>query len=171
MDTVMRIYDANTQQELYMLSPDEWGRIAAADVKDQVVEFTAGVYTAGSTTTRHNVCRFDQDNLQWSGQFIMNSISLPLWQIIERETGPDPTGPEAFHAIIQHAQIATASMVQSLVNELKKKSLKQEPGQNVEQFSIKITNLGRRLIDSFIPMPNLNSLIVKPYLDCDVEAF
>ena len=143
-----------------MLSLDEWGHIAAADVKDQVEEFTTGIYTAGSTTTRNNVCRFDQDNLQWSGQFIMNSISLPLWQIIERETGPDLTGPEAFHAIIQHAQIATTSMVQSLMNKLKKKSLKQEPGQNVEQFLIKITNLGRRLSGLFIPVPNLNSLIV-----------
>ena len=171
MDTVMRIYNASTQQELYMLSSEHWGRIAASDVTEQVVEYTTGVYQHGSTTQRNPSCAFDRDNLRWSGQFIMNSITLPLWQLIERETGPEPTGPEAFYAIIQHAQVATASMVQSLVNDLKKMSLKQEPGQHVEQFSIKVTNIGRRLSGSFIPVPNLNSLIIKPYLDCEVEAF
>ena len=44
METVMHIYNASTQQELYMLSSKHSGCIAASNITEQVAEYTTGVY-------------------------------------------------------------------------------------------------------------------------------
>jgi Zinc knuckle len=171
LDTVMRIYNASNEQELYMLDNKSWGCIASSDVTEWVNELTTGVYQTGSTTNKSPVCPHDIANLDRAGKFIMNSITLPLWSIIEKEVGCNPSGPAALHAIVQDAQVSTASMVQSLINQLKSLSLKHEPGQDVISFSNKVMEIARKLESTFIPVPNLEALILEPFTECDVEAF
>ena len=101
----------------------------------------------------------------------MNSITLPLWRSIEKEVGSEINGPIVFHTIIAHAQVATASMIQSLTERLKRMSLKDEPGQHVINFSNKIIEIGRRLDGAILAVPNICSLVIAPYLQCDVEEF
>jgi hypothetical protein len=171
MDTVMRLYNAEEEEELYMLSDENWGRVDGRDVTNWVKELKRGVLKDGQDTELHPACPFDQDNLAWSGKFIMNSITSDLWEIIEKEVGSNPTGPEAFFAIIQEGQVSTASMVQALTEQLKRMSIKSEPGQNVQTFTNKIVDIARRINGSFLPVPNLHSLVLLPYLQCDVESF
>jgi len=54
---------------------------------------------------------------------------------------------------------------------LKKMSLKKEPGQNVINFSKGVIELARKIEGSILDVPNLNSLVLAPFLHCDVEAF
>ena len=39
------------------------------------------------------VCDYDVDNLKWSGKDIMNSISLDIWDSIEKYLGIRANGP------------------------------------------------------------------------------
>ena len=50
-------------------------------------------------------------------------------------------------------------------------SLKKEPGQNVINFSNKVIEMARKIEGSILDVPNLNSLVLAPFLHCDVEAF
>ena len=171
LDTVLSIFDAATQQEVYMLDPKHWGSISTSDVKAWDLELQEGVFLDGSTTQRHPVCPFDLRNQAMAGEAIMNSITHGLWERIYRDVGSAPTGAAALHAIVQDAQVSTASMIQNLTNKLSQMSLKQEPGQDVLNFSEKITDLAQHLEGSAITIPNLESLVIAPYLHCDVEAF
>ena len=101
----------------------------------------------------------------------MKSITTDLWNIIEKDVPADPTGPEAFHAIIQEQQVSTASMVQKLTMTLMGMTLKSEPGQNVQTFANKVTKIAHKIEGSQVEVSNINSLVVKPFLHCDVESF
>jgi len=172
MDTVMRIFNPVSQVELNMLDEKSWGRVAKEDVTEWVKALKeTGVFVDGQAINRHPVCPQDVDNLSWSGKFILASIKLSLWEIIEKEVGSSATGPQVFLAVVQEAQVSTASMVQVMTDDLKKMSLKQEPGQNVISFSSKIIEVARKIEGSILDVPNLNSLVLAPFLHCDVEAF
>jgi hypothetical protein len=46
-------------------------------------------------------CNYDLDNLKWSGNAILNSVSLPLWETVKEDlVGVDATGPEAVAAVV-----------------------------------------------------------------------
>ncbi len=134
-DTVMRMMIGNTEE--YML--DRWGTLTEAKISDwENALLVTGVNGA-------QVCRFDEENLAWSGRVIMGSATQPLWEMLEKEVGANPTGPRVFLAIVQQAQTMTASLVQTLVNKLMKLSLKQIPAQDVEVLCGIITELCCRI--------------------------
>ena len=53
--------------------------------------------------------------LKWSSKDILNSITLDLWEAIEKEISSESTGPEIFGVIIRKNQILNASNVIHLV--------------------------------------------------------
>ena len=171
MDTVMHPYYAKDRKEVYMLDKKYRGRVSKSNVELWIQELQTGVYNAGSETDRFDVCPFDLDNLAWSGRFIMNSITTPLWETIEKKVGAELTDLAAFYAIIQDAQVLTASMVQNLTNQLAGMSLKQELEQDVNTFANKVFNIAHKIDDLVIKVPNLNSLVLAPFMQCVVEAF
>ena len=75
----------------------------------------------------------------------MNSITLSLWESIKQEVGIAPSGPEALYAIVQDAQVSTATMVHLLTTKLSGLSLKQQPGQHVPEFANKVTTIARAI--------------------------
>jgi hypothetical protein len=56
-------------------------------------------------------CDYDLDNLKWSGKAILNSMSLPLWEIVERDLGVDASGPEAFAAVVYKLQQVSSAAI------------------------------------------------------------
>ena len=105
--------------------------------KDQVTKWVQDLTVSGVGGA--TACLFDEENLWWLGKAIMALITLPMWNIIEKEVGAEPLGPLTLFSIVQQYQITTASLVQELMEELKKFDLKKEPGQNVRTMAGKIT--------------------------------
>ena len=171
MDTVLHIYNAKDQAEAYMLDHETWGHMDTSGVEAWVEELQNRVHRDGTNKNPQDVCRFDIENLELTGKYIMNSLTVDLWNIIEKEVGANVDEPTALHAIVQQAQVSTASMVQKLTGQLKEMSLKHEPGQNVVNFSAKITTIAWKIGGSIISVPNLNCLVIAPYLNCGVEQF
>ena len=76
-------------------------------------------------------CNYNLDNLKWSGKAILNSVSLPLWETVEKDLGVDGSGHEALADVVYKPRQVSSAAVQTLVDELKALSLLQEQGQDV----------------------------------------
>ena len=172
MDTVFRIMTKQGTVETYILQ--DWGEADKEMVKEWVNELKEdGVEFMSSTGTvsRSNVCTYDQDNLKWSGKALVNSISLELWNSIEKEVGYGATGPEVFIAILDKMQQVTDAAVRKMVDKLKGMTLKDEPAQNCDTFCNKVYDLAQRIEGSGNPPNDLVSLIAGLFLECEVLAF
>jgi hypothetical protein len=44
------------------------------------------------------VCDYDLNNLKWSGKAILDSVSLELWETVEKDLGAAAVGSEVFAA-------------------------------------------------------------------------
>jgi hypothetical protein len=62
-------------------------------------------------------------------------------------------------------------MGQKLVNDLKKMSLKKEPGQNIISYLDKVTEIIQKIEGCALDVPNLRSLALKGCTECDGEQF
>ena len=56
-----------------------------------------------------NPCPYDEENLEWAGVFIMNSITTQLYEDVSSIVGLYPKGPEALAEIIRHKQRVDAA--------------------------------------------------------------
>ncbi len=162
MDTVFCIYDSAKDSEVYLLQ--DWGSSDPLKVSTWEATIIAGIGTAPP-------CEYDIDNLKWSGKAIMNSISLDLWETIEKDVGVGSNGPVTYAAVISKIQQVSASSVRALVDNLKKMHLLQEPGQDVEAFGSKIIEMTRRITGSGLAPTDLTSIVAGCFIDCDVLAF
>ena len=93
---------------------DDWGSATPERVED----FVKDIQNMG--------CPYDQDNLRWSGEAVLGSISLDLWQRIEKElpTDGDVTGPQVLAAIVSHMQQVNSSGVRQPIKSLEGMQLK-----------------------------------------------
>jgi hypothetical protein len=101
MDTTFDVYDWKTNSETYLLLTD-WGSASPAKIEAWVATLRAKVPKAAGTLLPP--CDYNLDNLKWSGKAILNSVSLPLWETVEKDLGVDATGPEAFAAVVYKLQ-------------------------------------------------------------------
>jgi hypothetical protein len=162
MDTVFRIFDPEADSEIYILK--DYGSASPLDVSAWTKTLEAGVED-------HAPCTYDMDNLMWSGKAIMNSLALDLWETIEKDIGVQAGGPIAYAAVVGKIQQVSASSVRSLVTKLKVMNLIKEPGQNVETFGTKVTEMTRRITGSGSSPLDLTSIVASTFLECDVLAF
>jgi hypothetical protein len=117
------------------------------------------------------VCDYDLDNLRWSGKAVLNSVSLELWETVEKDLGADAVGPEVFTAVVYKLQQVSSAAVRSLVDDLKKLSLIKEPGQDVDIFGGKVNELCRRISGTGSAPTDLVVLAAATFLECDVLPF
>ena len=85
------------------------------------------------------VCDYNVDNLKWSGKAIMNSISLNLWESIDKYSGIRANGISTYAAIILKIQQVSSSEIRNIVDGLRKMSLIKESGQEVETLGSQVT--------------------------------
>jgi transcriptional regulator NrdR family protein len=167
LDTVFYVYDGQTDTETYLLT--DWGSASPAKIEKWVATLRAGVPRMDGTISPR--CDYDLDNLKWSGKAILNSVSLPLWETVEKDLGVDASGPEAFAAVVYKLQQVSSAAVRALVDELKALSLLKEPGQDVEIFGGRVVELCRRISGTGSAPADLVVLAAGTFLECDVLAF
>ena len=138
-----------------------WCNLLCSGIQQYHVNPTTGAQIAQGLPAP---CQFDLDNLHWSGQAILNSIELSLWETIEKETRTDGDGPLVFAHIVLKLQQVSASAICTLVQELESKLLAQVPGHDIEVLSDELTKLCRKIEGAGIPPPDLASLVAKTFL-------
>jgi hypothetical protein len=167
MDTVFHVFDGQTNTETYLLT--DWGSASPAKIEAWVATLRTGVPKPDGTLLPP--CDYDLDNLKWSGKAILNSVSLPLWETVEKDLGVDASGPEAFAAVVYKLQQVSSAAVRTLVDELKNLSLLKEPGQDVEIFGGRVVELCRRISGTGSAPADLVVLAASTFLECDVLSF
>jgi hypothetical protein len=167
LDTVFHIYDRQTDSKTYLLT--DWGSASPAKIENWVATLRAGIPMANGTLSP--VCDYDLDNLKWSGKAILNSVTLALWETVEKDLGVDASGPEAFAAVVYKLQKVSSATIGALVDELKNLSLVKEPGQDVEIFGGRAVELCRRISGTGSAPTDLVVLAAATFLECDVLAF
>jgi hypothetical protein len=169
LDTVFYVYDRQTDSETYLLT--DWGSASPTKIEAWVATLRAGVPTGAADGSLLPPCDYDLDNLKWSGKAILNSVTLPLWETVEKDLGVDASGPEAFAAVVYKLQQVSSAAVRTLVDELKGLSLIKEPGQDVEIFGGRVVELCRRISGTGSAPSDLVVLAAATFLECDVLAF
>ena len=134
MDTVFRVIDLSSEQEIYLL--ENWGQLPAKEVDSWVTHLQTGIPPATPTkisrpSTSNTPCPEDLYNLEMSGQFLQRSITTDMYALIQTEI-QNATGPQIFAHIVGKHQIGTNQAVRRLVDDLQKLSLSAEPKENVE---------------------------------------
>jgi hypothetical protein len=167
MDIIFHVYDWETNSETYLLT--DWGSASPAKIEAWVATLRAGVPKPDGTLLPP--CNYDLDNLKWSGKAILNTVSLPLWETVEKDLGVDATGPEAFAAVVYKLQQVSSAAFRALADELKNLSLIKEPGQDVEIFGGRVVELCRRISGTGCAPPDLVVLAAATFLECDVLSF
>jgi hypothetical protein len=164
LDAVFRI---NTVPPTYLL--ENWGRTAQGLVPAWILTLRHGVGVAAADAP--DPCEYDLNNLRMSGQKVKNSITLDMWKRVEKDLPARPTGPEIFAAVVRSHQATSTAAVRTLVMDLLKLELKQEPGQDVETFGDKVSELARRIEGTGGSPEDLNSLVASRFLGSSTTAF
>jgi hypothetical protein len=163
LDTVFRICDPRDDPKVHLLWA--WGNSDPLKVATWEETVVAGVGNLPN-------CERGIDDFKWSGEAIMNSISLDLSETVEKDVGGSAGEAVTCAAVICEIQQGSASSVQSLVDKLKKMHLFQEPGQDVEIFgSIKVIELTRHTQGSGLAPTDLTSIVAGCFVDNDALAF
>ena len=104
--------------------------------------------------------RFELDNLKWSGQFLLNSLSPFLMGKVVEEVGIDASGPEVlvgiFAVIFKGDGFDALERVRKQVQDLKIQSF---AGQNVEEYVKKVKDGCERLDSANMLQPGDDLLL------------
>ena len=87
MDSVFRIVQGEPPTETYILN--QWGLMTRAGID------------TWTTYIAENGDHYDHDNMRWSGQALMNSVTPLLWKDVERTVGLNAGGPAVFKCILE----------------------------------------------------------------------
>jgi hypothetical protein len=116
-------------------------------------------------------CYYDEQNLRWSGKAILNSIGMDLWEALEKYLSDEPSGVEVFTAVVTKLQFINASTVRQLTQDLQSMQIRNEPGENVEDFCNKVNELARRIEGSGMAPMDLSTLVIGTFLSSSVPEF
>jgi hypothetical protein len=114
---------------------------------------------------------YDAVNMTMSGTALMNSIGPTLHSDLQKFITGTLMGPVVFMLIVSRIQSSSASSWRAMVDALKAMRLSQEPGQNVDTFSDKISSYCRQLEGANKLPEDITVLLAECYMDCTVEAF
>jgi len=90
-------------------------------------------------------CPYINENLDWSGQYIRNSLSADLLQKLLREVSISASGPVTLVALLRLVQLDSYEAMELTKEKLKKLTLKNYPGENVEQCCADIVMYAEQL--------------------------
>ena len=176
MDTVFKVItDLETaESETDVLV--HWSRILSLDIKGWIQALTVQGVPSKDSPLRSPVCPYDLQNLEWSGNFIMNSISQKLRTDVATMVGKYPHGPVALREIINIKQQLDAAGVRTLEDQLKGFCISKEPAENVINYITKIKPVYLKLANCVDKhgsphTRDLSTLIAKGFIKCSVETF
>jgi hypothetical protein len=156
MDSLFYIPKKDTTTPTYFICSD-WGKISMDDVE--------------SFLENLDLDKYDRQNLEWSGLFLQESVSLELWTSIEPELGLNVDGLRVLTAIILQYQSSASITVRNLMNQLSDMSLMKTPGENVDTLCNQIFDIASQIEGLGEAPADLASLIVSRFLESSSQAF
>ena len=128
--------------------------------------------TSSSTIgTSGMICAYDENNLDHSLQYLQNSVTSEMRDLVDQSLSANPSGPEFAKLVILSHQVVNAEATRTLVDELKLLTLSKEPKEDVEAFSAKVTVLCRRIDGTGMGPTDLIVIVTARYLSCSVFEF
>ena len=170
VDSVFLLYDpTKPTQEVSLF--EQWGSVEKSEVRKWVKDLREdGVVK--SNTAREPVCQWDLNNLDWSGDMVMKSLSFKMWREIENKLA-DTSGPEIFKVALDRRQSTSTSVCRVLVNKLTEMHLNKEPGMDVRTFTIKIEEVLEQITQckkETIPT-DLATVVAGTFLETGIQTF
>ena len=162
MDTVFRVLSSRGTQETYLLK--DWAATQTVDIPT----WLSYLDTCD--------CEYDETNLEWSGTFLMHSISDKLAEDVENVIGNYAPGPMVLQEIIKNKQQVDAMGRRKLEADLQGLKLSDQPCENVLEFSKKVRTIALKLDnirDSYgNPLTSdLSAMVAETFTSCSVEMF
>ena len=117
MEILFRVYNIYFKTKVYLL--DDCGEAEYGNISKWVKTLTTTGVGYGSVTFIP-VCNFECDNIILSVKAVITSITIEMWDTIEKYLGYDASGSEVFFSIIQKQQQVNCSAVCALVQALEK---------------------------------------------------
>lgn len=114
---------------------------------------------------------YDRKNMETSGTALMKSIGPNLHSDLQKFIVGTLLGPVVFMQIVSRIQSSSSSVWRAMVDSLKALRLRQEPGENVDSFSDKITEYCRSLEGANKLPDDVTVILTEAYMDCTVESF
>ena len=169
MDTVFKVLDEDGTTEHDILQ--QWSTVSHVDI--EAWEHRLRNSGVGISTLP---CQYDEQNLDWSGQYLLNSISPKLYQDITSIITHNASGPCVLQEIINIKQIMDASGIRTLERQLQTLKLVNQPAENVLEFSKKVQAIALKLSnctdDKGAPFTrDLSAMVAKCYTSSTVEIF
>jgi hypothetical protein len=146
-------------------------------VERSLLEFS-GMYTSSEVEVHvkkllESSDDYDKKNLVSSGLLMLKTIGPTLRGEIQKFIN-DPatnTGPFIFMLIIERIITSSSQTWRNMINDLQKLRLSQEPGENVEAFSVKVNHLCRTLEGANQLPPDAAVLVSQCFMSSAVEVF
>ena len=167
MDTVFRIPDAHWNSEVFIAQ--DWGQVSRDKIEPWVKQLRNGLVDPRNNEV-HPVCAYDISNLLTSGQYLLGSVTFQYKKELKQCLGETPDGPLVLIHLLQTRLSLVHSKQRESVKVLEGMSLRNEPGENVRQFNLKLSTQIEEIIQLGAPPSDLASLTVKRY-DSSVPEF
>ena len=130
MDTIFYVYEGQKEYKTYLLT--DWGREILTNIDAWVA--TLRIKVTKTHWTIIPTCEYDFDNLKWIGKAILNSVTIPFCETVEKDLGVDTYGLDNFSEVVYNLQQVSSAAVRTLMVELKNLFLLKTFGQDIEIF-------------------------------------
>jgi len=148
--------------EIYLLT--DWGQVTLNEVRDWVKKLKEGGAPWPGSQNKMQSCNYDVDNLELSAEAFRNSIGTKLYGLLEAESADDCSGPEYFKMAMMKVTGTSAQAVRLLSNKLADQmKLREESGENVTVFSVKVAEICKQLVGSGSPPSDMAFLVARAY--------
>ena len=160
LDTIFRI--PTVAREIYIA--EEWGHFRAPILQRWAERLQNGV--GGGP-----VCPYDLKNLDYSGRFLLASLTKTYKYTILEELGPSPNGLEVFIYIVKTRLIKALSRQRDLITKLSTFKLSDQEGENVRKFNVKLRDCCREIEQTGPPPRDLAFMVACTYVTSQVPFF
>ena len=117
------------------------------------------------------VCPYDLKNLDYSGRFLLASLTKTYKYTILEELGPSPNGLEVFIYIVKTRLIKALSRQRDLITKLSTFKLSDQEGENVRKFNVKLRDCCREIEQTGPPPRDLAFMVACTYVTSQVPFF
>lgn len=135
MDGVFTIIDKNVESISFLQQPGMINQRNLLDWCDDIL--THGVWTkdASGLPARHPLCPYDQINMDWSAEAVLNSCTPALRYDLEQKVPlADHNGPQLMMALLTMLYRPSLSKIRELRSSLEALDIRKYPGENVTMF-------------------------------------
>ena len=166
-DTVFRIPTVSWRDEVYI--PTAWGSIKSEHLDAWHDQLTQGVQMPGRAPLE--VCPFDLQNLDYSGTFILASLTKAYAAIVLEDLGPSPNGLMVLAYLIDTRLLKVVTRQRKLITALESMRLCDQEQENVRKFNVKLRDHCREIEQCGPPPRDLAVLVAATYVTSQVAFF